>query len=351
MKSVVITFIFSAVLSSCTMGDRTVPISQLDNSVIDSAHSLIPENIDFEYPITAKKIYVWNDSIVVVNNQATESNLFIELYSLQDNSMINSMIHKGNGPSEMLEINFYYQNDTIVAEDIHRKNIAVIPIDRAVNHKYIPELKQIDIHSQYILPFKGKLIGVNPNCFISKKYDIYNNGDRFILSDSNYVYKEDNEYTHSTFNVTYSQIILSYINDAVVYISSNEALIELYDTKLRLLKKITGPPMPHETLYYVTGNGAVSFLNGVPYTFMEFCHDNHNFYLAYNGDFLTSENNYDASTFNTYILKFDWDGNFIDSYYIDHYVKSMSLSNDGRYIYAFGTDHDGESVFYKYLLK
>lgn len=151
--------------------------------------------------------------------------------------------------------------------------------------------------------------------------------------------------------MTYSQIILSYINDAVVYISSNEALIELYDTKLRLLKKITGPPMPHETLYYVTGNGAVSFLNGVPYTFMEFCHDNHNFYLAYNGDFLTSENNYDASTFNTYILKFDWDGNFIDSYYIDHYVKSMSLSNDGRYIYAFGTDHDGESVFYKYLLK
>lgn len=351
MRAAITTLIFSAVLSSCCMGDRTAPISNLDNSAIDSARALVPENIDFEYPITSKDLYVWNDSIAIVNNQATEDHLFIELYSLYDNSLLNSMLHKGNGPGEMLGINFYYLNDTIVAEDIHRKNIAVIPVDRAAENGYIPELKHIDIHSQYILPFKGMLIGVNPNCFVNKKYDIYNNGGRFILSDSNYVYKEEHEYTHSTFNVTYSQIILSYTNDAVVYVSSSDPVIELYDTDLQLRKIIIGPSMPRETLYHISDNGSVSFLNGVPYTYMEYCYNENYFYLAYNGDYLTSENNYDASTFNTYILQFDWDGNYIDSYFIDHYIKSMSLSRDGRYIYAFGTDHDGESVFYKYLLK
>lgn len=50
----------------------------------------------------------------------------------------------------------------------------------------------------------------------------------------------------------------------------------------------------------------------------------------------------------TYILKFDWDGNFIDSYYIGYYVKSMSLSNDGRFLYTFGSDNNGNDIFYKY---
>ena len=53
----------------------------------------------------------------------------------------------------------------------------------------------------------------------------------------------------------------------------------------------------------------------------------------------------------TSIHVFDWDGNFIDSYLIDCYVISLSLSDDGKKLYVFGTDKYGIDVFNQYTLR
>lgn len=338
-------------LPSCSeKGDSNVLI--LGSTVKDTAEVLLPESMDFDIPISANDIYIWNDSIAIVHNRPLEDIWFLELYNLNDGKLMNHFIRRGNGPGEMLDNNFIFYNDTIVITDFQKDHIAIIPVAEATgNNSYTPELKSYSVRSQYILPFKGKLIALNPYCFINKEYGISNDGSRYIVSDSNYVYEEATEYIHDTYNVSFSRFFISYLNDRIVFTDKREPKIEICDTDFNLIKTVLGPDMQGTQKYRIEEDGDVIFVNTIPMVYTSHCYNDEYFYVCYNGDFLSYKNDFDYSALKSWVLKFDWDGNFIDSYYMDHCIKSMSLSNDGRYIYAFGMDPDGESVLYKYLLE
>ena len=340
-----------ALLVSCSeQSTSNVPVLTLDHTAKDTTNMLIAEDINFNIPISALNIYVYEDSIAVVCNKRSE--WFLELYNLNENRLIKSFLRYGNGPGEMLDANFYFSKDTITVEDFQKDRLAVIPLHDAVhNDSYNPELRTHSVQSQYKLPFKGRLVALNPYCFINREYGINNDGPRFILTDSNYVYKASSRYKYDTYNVSYSLFFISHINDRIVFVNTHEPTLEIYDLKFNLLKKIIGPEMPGTQKYQIEDDGQVIFLNSIPAAYTSFCYDESCFYVSYNGALLSYKNNFDRSLLKTWIMKFDWDGNFIDSYYIDYYIESMSLSKDSRYIYVFGTDSNGENVFYKYLLK
>ena len=347
-----IVIIMGMLFFSCTADKNGIPIIYLDDNIKDTAAVLLQESVNFDVPISTADLYIWNDSIAIVRNKVVSDTWFLELYDLRDNRLLRHFFRHGNGPGEMLEINFIFNNDTIVIEDFQKDNIAVIPVNKAVyDDDFEPDIRPMSIWSQYKLPFKGRLLALNPYCFINKEYGINNDGPRFIVSDSNYVYKETESYKYQTYNVSYSSFFISFANDRIVYVCKKEPVLELYDTNLNPIKQIFGPEMQSRQKYMIEENGNVCFLNTIPYAYSSFCYNDNFFYVCYNGNFLSYKNDFDTSLLKSWIFKFDWDGNFIDSYYIDHYVKSMSLSNDGRYIYAFGTDREGENVFYKYLLR
>jgi hypothetical protein len=339
-----------ALLVSCSeQNTGNVPVMTLDHTVKDTANTLISEDLNFNIPIYAQKIYICEDSIAVVCNKNSE--WFLGLYNLNENRLLKNFLRRGNGPGEMLDVNFYFNNDTIGIEDFQKDRIAIIPIHDAVyNDSYKPELRPLSVLSQYKLPYKGRLLALNPYCFINKEYGIDNNGPRFIITDSNYVYEDSSSYEYDTFNVSYSTFFISHINDRIVFVNTYKPELEIYDLRLNPLREILGPEMPSQK-YLIEDDGDVVFLNTIPAAYSSFCHDESYFYVSFNGNLLSYKNDFDTSVLKSWIFKFDWNGNFIDSYYIDHYVTSMSLSNDGRYIYAFGTDREGENVFYKYLLR
>lgn len=350
MRSSYISMIMAVALSvSCSeQSTGNVPVMTLDHTVKDTANTLISEDLNFNIPISAQEIYICEDSIAVVCNK--NSTWFLELYNLNENRLIKHLLRHGNGPGEMLDVNFYFNNDTIGIEDFQKDRIAIIPIHDAVyNDSYNPELRTLSLQSQYKLPFKGRLIALNPYCFINKEYGIDNNGPRFIITDSNYVYEDSSSYEYDTFNVSYSTFFISHINDRIVFVNTYKPELEIYDLRLNPLREILGPEMPSQK-YLIEDDGDVVFLNTIPAAYSSFCHDESYFYVSYNGALLSYKNNFDRSLLKTWIMKFDWDGNFIDSYYIDYYIESMSLSKDSRYIYVFGTDSTGENVFYKYQL-
>lgn len=194
-------------LVSCSDQDtNNISVQTLDKTVKDTTNTLTPEDVNFNIPITAQMIYICEDSIAVVCNK--KSAWFLELYNLNDNRLIKRFLRHGNGPGEMLEVNFYFGKDTITIEDFQKDKIAVIPIHDAVyNDSYNPELRTHSVQSQYKLPSKGKLIALNPYCFINKEYGINNDGPRFIITDSNYVYEESSRYKYDTYNVTYSAFL------------------------------------------------------------------------------------------------------------------------------------------------
>ena len=149
-----------ALLVSCSeQSTGNVPVMTLDHTVKDTANTLISENLNFNIPISAQEIYICEDSIAVVCNK--NSTWFLELYNLNENRLIKHLLRHGNGPGEMLDVNFYFNNDTIGIEDFQKDRIAIIPIHDAVyNDSYNPELRTLSLQSQYKLPFKGRLIAL-----------------------------------------------------------------------------------------------------------------------------------------------------------------------------------------------
>ena len=273
----------------------------------------------------------------------------VEIYNLNSGALIWDRFTKGNGPEEILMGRSDMFNDTLMLEDFMRDRIVLLPIGKiTTGEDFKPEFQGYSVVSTRIRPFGGKLLAVNPYCFNDKQSGIHNDGNRFILTDSSFNYKETNSYQYETFNVTNGNFIISYDNDRIIYYSAAEPLIEVYDTDLNLLRTVTGPELPNRPELSLIGN-MVMYSNGKPYAYKSAsCCNRRHVYLTYIGELATADRNYDD--FDTYILKFDWDGNFIESYSIGHSVTSMSLSGDGKSLYVFGREHDGTDVLYRYPL-
>lgn len=318
----------------------------LNDKIKDTAEALIPERIDFDFPLSALGIYVWNDSIAVVRNSHMDrKHKFLELYNLRSGEFLKSFVDMGNGPGEMLVAKFFYQNDTVLMQDVMKRHITVIPLDSALSGSFKPEFKDTDIRSQVIWPYHSGLLALNPYCFVNEDAGVYNNGARFIISDSNYVYKETKEYEFDTYNSVLASFFISYPNGRIAVYNSIEPEIELYDTDLRLIKKIRGPELTSNIRYNIMSDGDVLTI-GAPTSYYCECYDDNYFYLTFVGRFIEDDETiFDIDR--SYIFKFDWDGNFVDSYYVDHFVSSMSLSEDGQSMYIFGVNRDGENVFYR----
>lgn len=321
----------------------------LDRSILDSAKPLTAESMNFDFPITTVNLYIVNDSIAVVHNSEQDERKLVEIYNLNSGALIWDRFTKGNGPEEILMGRSDMFNDTLMLEDLMRDRIVLLPIGKiTTGEDFKPEFQDYSVVSTRIRPFGGKLLAVNPYCFNDKQSGIHNDGNRFILTDSSFNYKETNSYQYETFNVTNGNFIISYDNDRIIYYSAAEPLIEVYDTDLNLLRTVTGPELSNRPELSLIGN-MVMYSNGIPYAYKSAsCCNRRHVYLTYIGELATADRNYDD--FDTYILKFDWNGNFIESYSIGHSVTSMSLSGDGKSLYVFGREHDGTDVLYRYPL-
>lgn len=341
--------LFIITVESCNHDSTviTYPTTKLDRSIMDTANVLISETSSFRVPITTGNLYVWRDSIAVVIHKKGSRRKFLELYNINSGRLINSYFHEGNGPDEILECISTYNNDTVLLEDIQKHNLAIIPLDSMLNIKYKPTLVRTDVKSQRIWPYKGKLLGVNPNCFTDKRQRIQNGGNRFIISDSNFVYSEKERYKYDTYNLTSAGIIIGYSQNRIIYYSQVYPVIEIYDTGLNLLKKIEGPDLPHDPEYFLYGDFYYVFKNEVPHAYTYHCCDSSFFYLAYIGEY-SSYQGKKVEDLNSWIFKFDWDGNFIESYHIDTYIETLSVSDDGKVLYILCTDENGESILNKY---
>lgn len=333
---------------SCISTEDNTSDTILGQQVLDTAEILTPIPVNFQPPISALSTYVYNDSIAVVWNTELAGKKLVELYNMNSNTLIKDYINVGNGPGEMISSLSCYSSDTLLIWDFMKQNLAVLPIEEMITDTFFtPELQSFSIEPKHIWPYKGRLIAVNPNCFRYDKLGINNNGPRLIVSDSNFIYKETQEYTVNTTNVVYVDFFISFPQNRIIVYNNSEPRIEIFDTDINLLKTIYGPALPREIEYSIYDNfGTYAVLRDIPESYGTYCFNKDYFYITYAGEFMSEGKTLEDT--DTYILKFDWDGNFIDSYYIGYYVKSMSLSNDGRFLYTFGSDNNGNDIFYKY---
>lgn len=337
---------------SCSDRSSVAPAVEsytLEREILDTAKTLKPETVNFDSPITAENVYVWNDSIAVVKNiEDQKEHKLLEIYNINNGSLLWDAFVKGNGPGEILICNAYLRNDSILIDDFSRYRFTVFPITAPLsNPDFMPELTPYSIQTQALWPYRGRLLALNPHCFTNGQLGIDYDRNRFIVSDSSYNYKDHKTYEYDTHNLTAGNLSISYKNDRIVYASSLQPVIEIFDTDLNLLKRISGPELPHKT-EYAAYNNALFHKNEAPNTYTCQCSNSEFIYLSFIGDFTSRDKKYDD--LDTWLFKFDWNGNFIDSYHIGHPIKSMSLSADGNSIYIFGSNDEGNNALYKYTL-
>jgi hypothetical protein len=337
---------------SCSSSKMQVENIVLGKTVMTEAYMLVPERIHIEEYIYAKRFFVYADSVLIILNKPSSVKPFIELVKLSDGSAIAKLFNYGNGPAEMLLATVNLSDNVLIAKDIQKKQIAFVNIDSVLNSlSYKVGIQNYQIRASSINKNRdGMLIFENPYCFKNEKYKIDNKAERFIVGNENTTDGNLLYYKFDTSNVTDGNIIVNRNRDRIVYAALSEPLIEIYDRDLTLKRIITGPNFHKEQTFTVRsgdeGLPSVVFRETIPYAYITYCHNDKNIYFSFVGELMQGRNN--TWELDSYIFKFDWNGNFIKSYSTNKFINAMSVGQDDDTIYASSYDEDGLPILLKY---
>ena len=106
-------------------------------------------------------------------------------------------------------------------------------------------------------------------------------------------------------------------------------MIEVYYCNGKPLSKITGPRRL-EADYLVDKEG-VSFHKRIPYAYMNAVSDGDYIYATYIGQYYIPGKN-SLESFDSYIIRFDWDGNPMNVYHLPFYSKTITAHRGNLFV-------------------
>lgn len=352
MKHLLFPICLLLLLAGCASGDKVPASDRLDKNIMTVEKTFRADTLKcIDTLIYAKEFFVYRDSVLIVLNNRNEDTHFLEFYRLSDMRPITQLYRSGNGPDELLSANVDINGNTLTVNDFIKSQVAVVDIDSLLaDPTYSASPVRLKVESLFnATPYKDRFLLDNPYSFADEKAGIVQEAPRFIVTDEEKTYEEKNKYQYYTRNVTGGRIIANEAKNRVVYANGNQSSVEIYDMELNLLRTITGPvDLPTQYVIHNEEGGMpneVIFKTNIPYAYVDYCTDDDYFYLTYVGDmFGRGQKEQDL---NFIIFKFDWDGNFIDSYPVHSYVRSISKSRKDDAFYVTILSSDGLPVLIK----
>jgi len=328
-------------------------VEQLPISVKENATPLRAEIVEASYDfIYAKDLFVYRDSIMIVLNKAYKDVHFVEFYNLNTNQVINRFISMGNGPGEMLNTLAHVRGNELYVHDFAKNQIGIINID-SVLHNPGYRMKPLvgfnnNVGSPFVTFYKDdQLIMQNPYYFYDKKLGIDNKASRFVSTDIgeiNRTFSSLDEARYYTYNVSQGLIIPNLDKNRLIYASSFLNELGIYDMDLKPMKFIMTPDDITPT-YRLDEDNQIIFNRVAPYAYRGYYVEDEYFYVSYVGDYFSGDK--PLRDFSSWIFKFDWDGNFVESYHSPEYINTLSKSIDKDVFYGRGFDEDGITVLWK----
>ncbi|WP_294597030.1 hypothetical protein [uncultured Rikenella sp.] len=347
MKHIAILYgLLAFLLAGCISHSEQRVVMQLSPSIKTETKALNADTLSLAQEfLYAKQYFVYQDTVLIVINTPSEDAPFIELYNLTNNQQIGGYIRLGKGPGEMLLPFIELEQNTLKISDPVRQQLTFIDLDvvlKSPENYHIPSFEKCQVFSYGKNRLaNGQLVFENPYCFYDKRSGLGNKTYRLLIGDSNTTDTDFGEFDYQTRNIAQGNLFLSPTKDKLIYIPLRQPNIEIYDTLANPLKTIQGPDDFHEVQYKIYDKCEVIFGPLVPYTYLAYTYNNDYFYVAYTGDLIDFQTKSEKDL-HTWIFQFDWDGNFIDSYYYPAYINAISISKDGRSIYA--TSHDPDNM-------
>lgn len=352
MKNRVIIFMLVAeILFGCSSRQSSEMAGTLASAVKTTAQLLQSDTLRFSQElIHANKYYVYQDTVLVVINRATEKVPFVEFYHMTDgNRLLDRRIPQGKGPGEMLQVFAYLNGNMLQINDFVRKQIALINMDSLLqdpmNYR-IPSFAQYQVFSfgktQWI---DGKWVFENPYAFKNEKIGIKNQTKRLLVGDQTTTMEDFGKYQYQTVNVSQGLLFANRDKNRVVYAALHYPIIEFYDSQISLFKTIWGPD-DFSDQQFVIVQGEVIFKRTIPCAYKAYCYTEDFICLAYSGEMMNFREKSEKDL-HSWIFRFDWDGNFVDSYYCPSHITALSVGSDGKTLYATIRDRDDMPLLVK----
>lgn len=235
---------------------------------------------------------------------------------------IASLVEYGSQPQQVLIAKSSYGSGKFLLHDPITKKIVVTDIAAAQSRPgYVPQVYHTDILSQEVIPMEDRLLFLNPNSFQKE-------GPRVLVSDRRWNMPASGNHRASAFSATVGTLLYNSSDKSIVYFSQDEPVIEFFDIKCRLKRRIEFPHergivmrVPHDGIFEYAYQGIA------PECFMS-ADGNDDYMVAV---FWTDEGK-------SIILVFDWEGNILDGFEATATVKTISLARSSVYCW----ENEGE---------
>ena len=329
--------LISLMLAYSCIGKESVSVVVLDQSIKKNAKEITGDTIEYDSHIMADEYYIMDDSILIIFNDTHHADCFFEFYNTNNGQLLKRYLFRGNGHNELVNIIAYY-NDGYLYVNGFMNNVFVKVDCRQLltDPLYNPAFVNYTAYTQNLIPFDDEsFIYENAYCFSDPSIHVNQDVPRLLLTNKK---SGKEKYKYDTYNVTGGIIMLNKPGNRIVYASKRFPFIEIYNTRLEMLKKIKGPDELDVKYHINEKNNEIIFKGVIPQTFMRYAYNKDHFYLAYKGVLSNNPN----KNLNTWIFKFNWNGDVIDSYLYRGSIECLSISNDEEYLYV--TTHDALGV-------
>lgn len=331
---------------------KDIPIIYLDKEIVSIEKKLRVDTIPgIESLIYARDLYVYQDSVLIVRN-AKGAAYYIDVYKYPSMEPIKSLFRHGQGPDELLSAQSLLNMNKLIVNDYLQKKVAVIDIDSLLAYPdyHVRPAGPLGPDASKAVPYKGKYIFRNIYSFSDDNAGIHQEAPAFIVTDGSKEYVEKKKYKYYTANVVMNGMIIVNEKKDRIFFASSDHGIEIFDMELNLLKKIEGPvDLNHQ--YHIDESMRPMFVcfRAISYAYEDSCVDDEYLYLNYVGDKLSKEKRR-IEDMQSHIFKFDWDGNFINSYPVGKYAVSLSKSPTENALYiAIPSGGDDKTMIKLYM--
>jgi len=338
-------FMFMYLVNGC-QSKPAIETDNLPESVLSDAQSCAVDTIGInpdDFP-AARKYYVYKDSVLIVVNDKPSVGHFLDFVNINTGERISSLYKYGKGHGELMNATVDLNDGKLFVNDFMNSQFSFVDMDSVLmlREKYMPyPIKHNTTSSPTVVPYKDLFIVENPYCYSDEREGISQGVEqgvpRFILTDGKEKNLEGKGFKYNPRNVAVDgRIARKDDGSRYVYASFGQSIVEFYDENLKLIKMVKGPkdlPTKYKTFSYQKGGQQeITYKGRIPYAFLGYCCDKSYVYLMYIGDFYTSEEK--TEKMNSYILQFDWDGNFIKCYNTGLYTSNITKGNQEGTFYA-----------------
>lgn len=333
-------FVLSCYCSSCIRNKQMT----IESDFTISTKLIAKDSINLEEKGLLLPYAIWNfDSCFVFGNIRSENH--ISILNKKTNKVTNTA-YVGNGPNEIIQLIHVgtNRNQFLFADRVKAK-IYELELSEDYLHKEIYQFPDTFTHKLFSLTELDEEHFIGTGAFEKGRFVIYNKKDNSYKFTGKYPEDESTSLlTPSQTYMMYSGTLIGKNPSNNKFIAVKAGVMEFYTILKNNDLKLTMKRYYHFPLFNIVGDrGLVVYKKENVNGFQSLSYDSSYIYLLYCNS-TKADKGADAFCGNI-ILVYDWDGNPIKRYDLEHYLRSIDMKNNTLW----GVN-DNHNYLYKYEL-